>query len=168
MPSGAAPERNPGPERLRRTIEPLIGELGGHSGPPLHPPLPCTEVFLPAHRDPRARSGVGVGSGVRACGSWGIASPPWASHSFLCVILGACGPFWPLGAGVGCCWVHRTPDGHPVRPVNKGSPQQDSIRVPKTRLGPSWNVFLPSCWQLLIYANQMCMKTPSPQRVQGW
>ena len=65
-----------------------------------------------------------------------------------------------LGAGVGCCWVHKHQTA--IRwPVNKGSPQQDSIRVPRTRLGPPECVPA-SCWQLLIYANQRYENPKSP------
>ena len=66
VPSGKGAVNITGPEWLRRTTASLMGELGEDIQAPLHPPLPCTEVFLPAHRDPGRGSGVGVGSGVRA------------------------------------------------------------------------------------------------------
>ena len=88
VPSGKGAVNVTWPERLRRTTASLMGELGeAIQALPLHPPLPCTEVFLPAHRDPGRGSGVGVGSGV-SC-SRGIASPPGHHALSLCVILGA-------------------------------------------------------------------------------
>ena len=86
--------------------------------------------------------------------------PSWASHSFPLCYPWSLRVMGSLGAGVGCCWVHKHQTA--IRwPVNKGSPQQDSIRVPKARLGPPECV-PPSCWQLLIYANQMYENPKSP------
>ena len=99
VPSGKDAVNITGPERLRRTTPSLMGELGeAIQALPLHPPLPCTEVFFPEHRDPGRESGVGVGSGVRACCSWGITSPPGHHALSLCVILGARGSWahWGL------------------------------------------------------------------------
>lgn len=151
-------ERNPARAAQEDHCFPDGRTEGGHSGPP-----PASPTAL--HR---GLSPIAQGSWARVWGwGWvwsqmllGHCVPSWASHSFP-----LCYPWSPrvmgsLGAGVGRCWVHKHQTA--IRwLVNKGSPQQDSIRVPKTRLGPP-ECAPPSCWQLLIYAKQMYENPKSP------
>lgn len=65
------------------------------------------------------------------------------------------------GAGMGLRWVHKH-QSTIQRPLNKGSPQQNSISFQKQDWAPLECNIPPSCWQLLIYANQMYANPKSP------
>lgn len=143
VPSGKGAVNITGPEWLRRTTASLMGHLGEDVQAPLHPPLPCTEVFLPAHRDPGRGSGVGVGSGVRACCSWGITLFPSvlslepAGHG---LTGGWCGPL--LGT--------QTADGRPVA-GEQGEPSAGLDKSSKNKTGPPG-----MCSCLLLAAANLC------------
>lgn len=105
--------------------------------PPHHIP-PHPGQSLSVWREP------GLGSGLESEGTTllGVSCP------FLgLVLIPAMFSLEPVGCGltgvgVGLCWVHKHQPTIP-RLLNKGSPQQNSLTFPKTRLGP-WNAaFLP-------------------------
>lgn len=109
-------------------------------------PLPPATLYRGLSNEEGPQQGVQVGAGWRL--------PPAPSS-------------WPvlLGAG-GALAGPPTPAPAALPLEDKAGPQQDSVRLPKTRLGPQRPI-PPSCWQLLIYANQMHKNPKSPVGLWG-
>lgn len=134
----------------------------GPSTCPHHP----GERSLSAQRAPHEGLGSGRVWNLRTPASPGAPCPlPGIAclHSVLCLEPSGLGL---ARAGVGLCWVHKHQPAIQW-PCEQGEPSAGLDKVSKNKSGPLARCIPPSCWQLLIYANQMRENPKSPVGPRG-